>query len=81
MRSRRRWLRCPSGNSVSCLTLHHIPYIIYHTHFSHTPDGVDTITRTYTFADFQSAFYFMTQSAQLVEKNQHHPNWTNLYNT
>eukprot|EP01031_Cornospumella_fuschlensis_P038719 gene38719-47075_t len=44
-------------------------------------NGVDTISRTYTFADFQAAFHFMTQCAQLVEKNQHHPNWTNLYNT
>ena len=47
------------------------------------PDAVlgDSLTRTFVFADFQTAFYFMTQSAQLAEKNQHHPLWTNLWNT
>lgn len=31
--------------------------------------------------DFQNAFLFMASSAQLAEKNQHHPDWRNLYNT
>ena len=34
-----------------------------------------------TFLDFQNAFLFMASSAQLAEKNQHHPDWRNLYNT
>jgi 4a-hydroxytetrahydrobiopterin dehydratase len=41
----------------------------------------DSIRRTYEFPDFQHAFLFMAQSAQLAEKNQHHPDWRNLYNT
>ena len=41
----------------------------------------DNIRRDFVFGDFQTAFYFMTKSAQLAEKNQHHPNWSNLYNT
>lgn len=38
------------------------------------------IKRTFKFYDFQQAFFFMLQSAQLAETNQHHPNWSNLYN-
>lgn len=40
----------------------------------------DSITRSFTFDDFKTAFYFMSQSAQLAEKNNHHPDWSNLYN-
>ena len=29
----------------------------------------DSIQRTFTFPDFQSAFFFMTQGAQLAETN------------
>ena len=45
------------------------------------PETGDAIKKTFTFADFQQAFYFMTQVAQNAETNQHHPYWTNLYNT
>lgn len=41
----------------------------------------DSLTRTFEFSDFQNAFLFMAGSAQLAEKNQHHPDWRNLYNT
>lgn len=41
----------------------------------------DSITRSFEFADFQNAFLFMAGSAQLAEKNQHHPDWRNLWNT
>ena len=40
----------------------------------------DYITRSYSFSDFKSAFYFMSASAQLAQKNDHHPDWHNLYN-
>ena len=43
--------------------------------------GAPCITREFTFEDFRNAFLFMSQSAQLAEKNQHHPSWSNLYNT
>jgi 4a-hydroxytetrahydrobiopterin dehydratase len=41
----------------------------------------DAIKRSYAFPDFQTAFLFMAGSAQLAEKNQHHPDWHNLWNT
>jgi len=39
-----------------------------------------TIHKTFTFADFRTAFFFMTQSAQVAEHNGHHPEWFNVYN-
>ncbi len=40
----------------------------------------DAITRTFTFADFNAAFGFMTRVALLAEKLDHHPEWFNVYN-
>ncbi len=37
--------------------------------------------KEYTFADFVSAFGFMSKVALLAEKADHHPDWCNLYNT
>lgn len=34
----------------------------------------------FQFADFISAFAFMTKVAMLAEKMDHHPFWTNVYN-
>ena len=39
------------------------------------------LTRTFKFKDFQEAFAFMTRVAFLAEKHDHHPNWSNVYNT
>ena len=39
------------------------------------------LTRTFKFNDFQEAFAFMTRVAFLAEKLDHHPNWSNVYNT
>lgn len=39
------------------------------------------LTRTFKFTDFQEAFAFMTRVAFLAEKFDHHPNWSNVYNT
>lgn len=41
----------------------------------------NALHRTFTFADFTEAFAFMTRVAFLAEKHQHHPNWSNVYNT
>lgn len=35
---------------------------------------------TYTFADFRTAFAFITLIAIEAEKVDHHPEWTNVYN-
>ncbi|MDP1737053.1 MAG: 4a-hydroxytetrahydrobiopterin dehydratase [Caulobacter sp.] len=43
-------------------------------------DGRDAITRTFTFADFNAAFGFMTRVALMADKLDHHPEWFNVYN-
>ena len=37
--------------------------------------------RKFTFPDFKAAFAFMTAVADEAEKMDHHPLWTNSYNT
>lgn len=41
----------------------------------------DAIARTFTFRDFNEAFGFMTRVALVAEKNDHHPEWRNVYKT
>ncbi|ANQ50481.1 pterin-4-alpha-carbinolamine dehydratase [Flammeovirga sp. MY04] len=41
----------------------------------------NTLKRTFTFKDFSEAFAFMTRVAFLAEQHQHHPNWSNVWNT
>jgi len=36
---------------------------------------------TFKFNDFVGAFAFMTKVALIAEKMDHHPNWSNVYNT
>jgi 4a-hydroxytetrahydrobiopterin dehydratase len=36
--------------------------------------------RDYKFADFVHAFGFMATSAIAIEKKNHHPDWSNVYN-
>ncbi|MBX7198815.1 MAG: 4a-hydroxytetrahydrobiopterin dehydratase [Rhodospirillaceae bacterium] len=40
----------------------------------------DAIQKTFTFADFNAAFGFMSRVALLAEKMDHHPEWFNVYN-
>lgn len=40
----------------------------------------DKLTATYKFKDFKEAFLFMTQVAEVAEKMDHHPWWSNSYN-
>jgi 4a-hydroxytetrahydrobiopterin dehydratase len=42
-------------------------------------DGL-AISRQFRFADFNSAFGFMTRVALLAEKADHHPEWSNVWN-
>ena len=39
------------------------------------------LVRIFKFNNFIEAFGFMTQVAILAEKMDHHPNWSNVYNT
>ena len=42
-------------------------------------EGRDAIARTFRFADFSTAFGFMTRAAMIAETMDHHPEWTNVY--
>ncbi|MCY7420713.1 MAG: 4a-hydroxytetrahydrobiopterin dehydratase [Chitinophagaceae bacterium] len=41
----------------------------------------NTLYKKFTFKDFSEAFAFMTRVAIEAEKMNHHPLWTNVYNT
>lgn len=41
----------------------------------------DTLKTSLKFKDFAEAFSFMTEVAFHAEKQNHHPNWSNVYNT
>ena len=41
----------------------------------------NTLYRKFEFKDFSQAFAFMTRVALAAEKMDHHPLWTNVYNT
>lgn len=41
----------------------------------------NALYRRFQFADFSEAFAFMTRVALLAEKADHHPRWTNVWNT
>jgi 4a-hydroxytetrahydrobiopterin dehydratase len=40
----------------------------------------DAIVNEYKFKDFNAAFGFMTRVALYAERNDHHPEWFNVYN-
>jgi 4a-hydroxytetrahydrobiopterin dehydratase len=50
-----------------------------------TPDGWDEadgrLRRELTFGNFSEAWAFMSRVALLAEKMNHHPNWSNVWNT
>ena len=39
------------------------------------------IARRFTFADFNETWGFMSRVALLAETQNHHPEWSNVYNT
>ena len=41
----------------------------------------NSLTKTFKFKDFREAFGFMTKVALVAEKMDHHPTWTNTWNT
>lgn len=40
----------------------------------------DAISRRFLFADFSECFAFMTRVAMLAEAQDHHPEWSNVWN-
>lgn len=49
------------------------------------PDGWrhedNALRREFTFTNFTEAFSFMTSIAEMAEAADHHPDWSNSYNT
>jgi 4a-hydroxytetrahydrobiopterin dehydratase len=43
-------------------------------------DGEKALHRSFKFGDFSEAWAFMTRVALLAEKQDHHPEWQNVYN-
>lgn len=41
----------------------------------------NSLYRKFSFEDFSQAFSFMTRVALAAEKMDHHPKWTNVWNT
>ncbi|ETI60739.1 4a-hydroxytetrahydrobiopterin dehydratase [Marinomonas profundimaris] len=41
----------------------------------------EKLSKTFKFKDFQHAFGFMTMCALCAEKQDHHPEWFNVYST
>jgi 4a-hydroxytetrahydrobiopterin dehydratase len=48
--------------------------------WTHEPTR-DAIHKTFKFKNFSQAFGFMTRTAMLAEKMNHHPEWSNVYGT
>lgn len=44
-------------------------------------ENENKLSATFTFRDFGEAFAFMTEVAMQAEKLNHHPDWSNSYNT
>ncbi|HWU49353.1 MAG TPA: 4a-hydroxytetrahydrobiopterin dehydratase [Asticcacaulis sp.] len=42
--------------------------------------GAGAITRDFRFADFRTAWAFMTAVAAVADRLDHHPEWSNIYN-
>ena len=42
--------------------------------------GRDAIAKSFKFRDFNQAFGFMSRVALLAEKQDHHPEWFNVWN-
>jgi len=47
---------------------------------NHFKTTKNTLSAQFRFNNFQEAFAFMTRVAFLAEKQNHHPNWSNVYN-
>jgi len=51
------------------------------TGWSKAEGARDAISKTFKFGDFTTAFAFMAGVATKAEAHDHHPEWSNVYNT
>jgi 4a-hydroxytetrahydrobiopterin dehydratase len=54
--------------------------VIYKFYFMWKEED-NKLYRKFSFKNFNEAFAFMTRVALIAEKMDHHPLWTNVYNT
>ena len=54
--------------------------MLYHKKDTMWREENNQLVRDFEFANFIEAFAFMTKVALLAEKQNHHPEWTNVYN-
>lgn len=48
---------------------------------THWQEKDNALYKKFQFTDFSEAFAFMTRVALAAEKMDHHPRWTNVWNT
>lgn len=49
-------------------------------HWAHV-EGRDAVHKSFRFTDFNEAFGFMTRVALAADAMDHHPEWSNVYDT
>ena len=54
-------------------------FVASRSDWSRAPGERDAVQRSYRFADFKTAFAFMSASALKAEQMDHHPEWFNVY--
>jgi 4a-hydroxytetrahydrobiopterin dehydratase len=75
------WIFC-SPSMKRLPNLHVFFFVIYHSfiRFWHQVNDKSAITKTFYFSDFNQAWSFMSRTALLAERMDHHPEWFNVYN-
>lgn len=82
----KRWRVCSSDlikrfKTISCDTNFSFSCPFYCLlFFEKQVEDRSAITKTFYFADFNQAWSFMSRTALLAEKLDHHPEWFNVYN-
>ena len=66
--------------SVTKLTAEERSAALAHLHGWTWDPQRDAITHQFKFADFNAAFGFIARVALIAEKQDHHPEWFNVYN-
>ncbi len=65
----------PQGQRISVEDM-----LARHPLWQRAPGDREAMERRFKFADFSTAFAFMTRGALRAEQMNHHPEWFNVYN-